>query len=71
VVVWNDGGREELAEEVRRVMGEVERCSPRWWSWLLWACPPAAAALAVWGFWRNVRINRAWEEQELRERAKL
>lgn len=71
VVVWNDGGREELEGEVRRVMAEVERCSPRWWSWLLWVCPPVAALLAAWGFWRNVRINRAWEEQELRERSKL
>jgi dephospho-CoA kinase len=71
VVVWNDKGREELAEEVRRVMAELERHSPRWWSWLLWACPPAAVALAVWQFWRNSRINRAWEEQELKRKAKL
>lgn len=71
VVVWNDGGKEELAREVQRVMDEVERCSPRWWSWLLWACPPAAVVLAAWGYWKNERINRAWEEQERRERAKL
>ncbi|KAH6849770.1 P-loop containing nucleoside triphosphate hydrolase protein [Chaetomium sp. MPI-CAGE-AT-0009] len=71
VVVWNDGGREELAAEVGRAMAEMERHSPRWWNWLLWVCPPAAALLAAWGFWRNVRINRAWEEQELRERSKL
>ncbi|EAQ91029.1 hypothetical protein CHGG_02964 [Chaetomium globosum CBS 148.51] len=71
VVVWNDGGREELAAEVKRVMAEVERYSPRWWNRLLWVCPPVAALLAAWGFWRNTRINRAWEEQELRERSKL
>ncbi|KAK4239792.1 dephospho-CoA kinase-domain-containing protein [Achaetomium macrosporum] len=71
VVIWNDGGREELAAEVRRAMEEIERHSPKWWSWLLWACPPAAMVLAAWGFWRNTRINKAWEEQELRERAKL
>ncbi|KAK3295895.1 P-loop containing nucleoside triphosphate hydrolase protein [Chaetomium fimeti] len=71
VVVWNDGGREELKGEVARVMAEMERYSPRWWNWLLWVCPPVAVVLAAWGFWRNVRINRAWEEQELRERSKL
>ncbi|KAL2135281.1 hypothetical protein VTI74DRAFT_9161 [Chaetomium olivicolor] len=71
VVVWNDKGREELAEEVKRAMEEIGRHSPRWWSWLLWACPPAAAVLAAWQFWRNTRINKEWEEQELRERAKL
>ncbi|KAK4252348.1 dephospho-CoA kinase-domain-containing protein [Corynascus novoguineensis] len=71
VVIWNDAGKEELAEEVRKAMREIERCSPRWWNWLLWACPPAAAVLAVWGFWRNTRINRAWEEQELQNKAKL
>lgn len=71
VVVWNDEGKEELAREVRRALDEVERHSPRWWSWLLWACPPAAVVLAAWGFWRNTRINKAWEELEQRERAKL
>ncbi|KAK4106464.1 CoaE-domain-containing protein [Parathielavia hyrcaniae] len=71
VLVWNDAGREELAGEVRRAMEEIERHSPQWWNWVLWACPPAALALAVLGFWRNTRINRAWEEQELRQKAKL
>ncbi|KAL2156195.1 hypothetical protein VTH82DRAFT_940 [Thermothelomyces myriococcoides] len=71
VVVWNDAGKEELAQEVRRAMAEIEKSSPRWWSWLLWACPPAAALLALWGFWRNTRINKAWEEQELRNKANL
>ncbi|KAK3902103.1 dephospho-CoA kinase-domain-containing protein [Staphylotrichum tortipilum] len=71
VVVWNDLGRQELADEVRRAMDEIEKHSPRWWSWLLWACPPAAALLAVWGYWRNTKINQAWEEAEVRARAKL
>lgn len=71
VVVWNDKGKEELAQEVRRAMEEIEKHSPRWWSWLMWVCPPAAAVLAVWGYLKNGRINKAWEEEELRERAKL
>lgn len=71
VVIWNDGGKEDLEKEVRRAMEEMGRCSPRWWSWMLWACPPAAAALAIWNFWMNTRINKAWAELELREKAKL
>ncbi|KAK3682634.1 dephospho-CoA kinase-domain-containing protein [Podospora appendiculata] len=71
VVVWNDGGREELGREVARAWGEIERASPAWWSWGLWACPPAAVAVAVWSFWENVRINRRWAEMEARERAKI
>jgi dephospho-CoA kinase len=71
VVVWNDGGKEELRAEVGRVMRELDRYSPKWWSWLLWACPPAAVLLGVWNYWRNLRINKAWAQQELRERAKL
>ncbi|KAK4137852.1 CoaE-domain-containing protein [Trichocladium antarcticum] len=71
VVVWNDGGKEDLGREVARAWGEIERCSPRWWSWVLWACPPAAAVLGVWNFWRNIRINKAWAELELKEKAKL
>jgi len=71
VVVWNDEGREELAAEVKRAMGEIESVSPRWWSWVLLACPPAAVVVGVWAFWQNVRINRRWAEEEERERAKL
>ncbi|KAK3331955.1 dephospho-CoA kinase-domain-containing protein [Cercophora scortea] len=71
VVVWNDGGREELGKEVRRAWEEIERASPVWWSWGLWACPPAAVAVAVWRFWENVRINKRWAEAEARERAKI
>ncbi|KAL2260240.1 hypothetical protein VTK26DRAFT_5839 [Humicola hyalothermophila] len=71
VVVWNDGGKEDLEREVRRAMEELQRYSPRWWNWVLWACPPAAVVLAVWNFWRNTRINRQWAELELREKAKL
>ncbi|KAK4189586.1 dephospho-CoA kinase-domain-containing protein [Podospora australis] len=71
VVVWNDGDREELEREIKRVMGEVESSSPGWWGWLLWLCPPAAVVVAGWRYWGNLRVNRAWEEKEGRERAKL
>jgi dephospho-CoA kinase len=71
VVVWNDGGKEELKGEVARVMEEVGRTSPAWWSWFLLACPPAAVAAVVWGYWRNTRANGRWEEEEEKARAKL
>ncbi|KAK5664245.1 hypothetical protein OQA88_462 [Cercophora sp. LCS_1] len=71
VVVWNDLGKEELKGEIRRVMAEVEGYSPKWWSWLMLVCPPAAVGVAVWEFWMNARINRRWEEEETRARAKL
>ena len=71
VVVWNDRGKDDLAAEVARAMAHIEKTSPRWWGWLLWLCPPAALALAAWNFWRNTMINKAWEEQETKEKAKL
>ncbi|KAK3357355.1 dephospho-CoA kinase-domain-containing protein [Lasiosphaeria hispida] len=71
VVVWNDHGREELAAELRRAMEEVEKASPRWWSWALLLCPPAAVAAGLWAFWQNVRVNRSWAEEEAKAKAKL
>ncbi|KAK3379479.1 dephospho-CoA kinase-domain-containing protein [Lasiosphaeria ovina] len=71
LVVWNDAGRDELAAEVRRAMEVIDAASPRWWSMVLWLCPPAAVVVGLWNFWMNVRINRQWAEAELRERAKL
>lgn len=71
VVVWNDGGKEELEREIRRVMGEVRRGSPVWWSFLLWVCPPLAAGVATLSWWRMRRVQLAWEEEKRREKAKL
>ncbi|KAK4650203.1 Dephospho-CoA kinase cab5 [Podospora pseudocomata] len=71
VVVWNDGDKDDLKRELRRVMEEVERGSPRWWGWVLWVCPPLALVVGGWGLWRNWRGEREWEERERRERAKL
>jgi dephospho-CoA kinase len=70
-VVWNDAGLKELEMEVRRVMDEVRRESPRWWCGLLWVCPPLAGAAAVWSFVRSWWIMKAWEREKKRERARL
>lgn len=76
-MVWNDGEKEELKGELRKVMEEVERGSPRWWSWVLLGFPPLAvvrgAWCVFWGWW----ARRRWETGERHgvrmggERAKL
>ncbi|EGO58073.1 hypothetical protein NEUTE1DRAFT_63566 [Neurospora tetrasperma FGSC 2508] len=72
-VVWNDGDKRELEEQVRRVFwqGVVEKYSPRWWAWFLWMCPPAAVVSALWNYWANLRVDRRWREKKEAERAKL
>jgi dephospho-CoA kinase len=71
VVVWNDGGKEELKKELDKVMKEVSRASPRWWSWLLLLCPPLAGLAGMWNFYRGRVMKRKWEEDELQVKAKL
>jgi dephospho-CoA kinase len=70
VVIWNDAGKEELRREVDRAMARVLKASPRWWSWAMLFCPPAAVAVGAWTVWQNVKINRQWEEMEAREKTK-
>lgn len=71
VVVWNDGEKEELGREVGRVMGEIRKGSPWWWSTALWVCPPLAVAAGTWTVLVNWRGARRWDESETRERARL
>ncbi|KAF2803173.1 dephospho-CoA kinase [Mytilinidion resinicola] len=70
-VVWNDRGKEDLERDVARVMEEVRRGSPAWWSTLLWVCPPLAAVVGVVSWWRMRRVQLQWEEEKKREKAKL
>lgn len=71
VVVWNDGGKEELRRELERVMETIQRGSPRWWALLLWCAPPLAAVVGLWEAVRVWMINREWQRNQLREKAKL
>jgi dephospho-CoA kinase len=71
VVIWNDGGKQELKKEIDRVMKEVRGASPRWWAWLLLLCPPLAGLAGVWNYYRGQLINKRWREQQLQEKAKL
>lgn len=71
VVVWNDGGKEDLKRELDKVMKEVSRASPRWWSWLLLLCPPLAGLAGMWNFYRGRVMKKEWEDYELKVKAKL
>ncbi|KAH6654382.1 dephospho-CoA kinase [Truncatella angustata] len=71
VVVWNDGGKAELKNNIDHAIEEIQKSSPGWWSWLLLFYPPLAVISGGWTFWQNMRINKAWGEQELKEKAKL
>ncbi|KAJ0343076.1 hypothetical protein COL922a_000403 [Colletotrichum nupharicola] len=71
VLLWNDGTKDDLKRDIAEAIRQVQASSPIWWNWLLLACPPAAAAIGAWRFYQNVRINKAWAEQERIEKAKL
>ncbi|KAF2746806.1 hypothetical protein M011DRAFT_458846 [Sporormia fimetaria CBS 119925] len=45
--MWNDGNREELTHNLETVMRDIRSRSPRWWSFLLWVCPPLAAVAGL------------------------
>jgi dephospho-CoA kinase len=66
-VLWNDGGREDLEVQLKEVMGRLQRGSPRWWGWLLLACPPLMGGVAVWevllGWLRRRREIKARGEE--------
>ncbi|POS79815.1 dephospho-CoA kinase [Diaporthe helianthi] len=71
VVVWNDGDKEQLRREIDKVMVEIRRKSPWWWSTALWVCPPLAMASGVWSLAVNWRTNRRWEKEESRVKARV
>jgi dephospho-CoA kinase len=70
VVLWNDGDRTELEEQLRQRMGELRAQSPTWWAWVLLGCPPLAVAVGVWRMWSYSRVRRQWEEEERSEQVK-
>lgn len=71
VVAWNDGDKEELKKEIARIMSEVKKGTPQWWAYVCLLCPPVGAAAAAWTIWRNWFQQKAWEKEQLREKAKL
>ena len=71
VVVWNDGGREELENEVGKVIRELQRGSPKWWAWFLIWSPVLGGLVGVWSMVLAWWARRRWEEGKKREKAKL
>ncbi|RJE27481.1 Dephospho-CoA kinase [Aspergillus sclerotialis] len=71
VVVWNDGDRADLENEVRGAMAKVAASSPRWWAWLLLLVPPIGVSAALWDLIVNFWRRKSWEKMVRDERAKL
>jgi dephospho-CoA kinase len=64
VVVWNDAGKDELGREIERVMVDVRKRSPGWWSFLCLAFPPVGIVGGLWAVWRNWILERAWGSRD-------
>jgi dephospho-CoA kinase len=71
VVVWNDGDQADLRKEIDRVMSVVEEGSPQWWAWMLLLFPPLGLMSGGWSYVRSWYIKRQWEQEKMREKAKL
>ncbi|KAL6704390.1 Dephospho-CoA kinase cab5 [Coniothyrium glycines] len=71
VVVWNDHDRSYLEQEIQRVMAEVKKGSPRWWSFLLWVFPPFGAMAGLWSWYKMKKVQEQWEAEKKKEKAKL
>lgn len=67
VVVWNEGGREELGERVGEVVRGLEGGGRRGvWGWWLWGSPYVAVAVAGWEVWRGWTGRQEWEARKKR-----
>lgn len=62
-VIWNDGSKAELKEELAAIMSHIRASSPRCWTYLLWTLPPLTAVLVVWDVCRNWVQRRRWERE--------
>ncbi|PHH67929.1 hypothetical protein CDD82_985 [Ophiocordyceps australis] len=63
IVLWNDGSKEELSQQINAAMGDLRRSSPDWWAWLLLGCPPLALVSAACNVWQNLQLNKRWNEK--------
>lgn len=70
-VVWNDGNKDDLKEQMDKVMRQLKRSSPRWWAWALLSCPPLSIGAALWTFAANWLTKRRWESGDGHVKAKL
>lgn len=71
VIVWNDGDKEQLVNEVRRAINTIRATSPSWWAWTLLLAPPLGVGAAVWNLAVNYAGKRSWEEKMKKDKARL
>ncbi|CAK7265344.1 Dephospho-CoA kinase cab5 [Sporothrix epigloea] len=71
IVLWNDGDKAALEEQVAAALAQIRADSPPWWHSLLLVCPPLGLAVAAYTYWQNGQINKRWFAQEERNRANL
>ncbi|CAK7240613.1 MAG: Dephospho-CoA kinase cab5 [Sporothrix thermara] len=71
IVLWNDGDRAALEEQVAAAMAQIQAASPPWWHKLLLMCPPLGLAVAAYTYWQNGQINKRWFAEEERIKANL
>ena len=69
VVVLNDGNRDDLKNEISRVMNELKKTSPVWWSLICLFMPPVGITAAALTVIRNWITQQAWTNQMAREKA--
>ncbi|CAK7204389.1 Dephospho-CoA kinase cab5 [Sporothrix eucalyptigena] len=71
VVLWNDGDKAALAEQVAAAITQIKAASPPWWHNMLLLCPPLGLAVAAYTYWQNGQINKRWFAEEERIKANL
>ncbi|KAI9880058.1 MAG: hypothetical protein M1830_005790 [Pleopsidium flavum] len=71
VVIWNDGGKEELERELRRVVEKMGERHPGWWASLLLLVPPLAGFAGLRSLLQSWLMSRRWEASKRQEKAKL
>jgi dephospho-CoA kinase len=69
--VWNDGDKEDLRKQIDQVMAKVKSSSPQWWAFLLLLFPPLAVMSGSWSYVRSWWIKKQWEQEKLKDKAKL
>lgn len=71
VIVWNDGDKDDLGQEVQKAMGRIQATSPRWWAWVLLLAPPVGVGVAAWNMAVNFMQQKSWDRKAREEKAKL
>jgi dephospho-CoA kinase len=71
VIVWNDGDRGQLQQEVARAISRIQGSSPQWWAWCLLVAPPLGVSVMAWNLLVNFSTRRRWGKKVDRERANL